>query len=145
MSEIMVVPYVEQVLREQDAFRGAGPSLLPRAVRAVSGPVGMLTHRLIPPEAIEAAIRGADWAASTSIRKAAISHDFSDLEACDLAVTEVRRWALGSAVTGGGAAGAFGARGVVGDVPATVALALRTARLRSCAVANRRPMIARSR
>ena len=41
----------------------------------------------------------------------------------------MRRWALGYAVTGGGAAGAFGALGLAIDVPATVALALRTARL----------------
>lgn len=128
-NEIAPVPYVQEVLAEQDAFRAAPPSLLPRAVRSVAKPIGFLTNRLIPAEVIEAAIRGADWAASNSIRKAAISHDFSDLEACDLAAAEVRRWALGYAVTGGGAAGAFGALGLAIDVPATVALALRTARL----------------
>lgn len=128
-NEIAPVPYVQEVLAEQDAFRAAPPSLLPRAVRSVAKPIGFLTNRLIPAEVIEAAIRGADWAASNSIRKTAISHDFSDLEACDLAAAEVRRWALGYAVTGGGAAGAFGALGLAIDVPATVALALRTARL----------------
>lgn len=129
MPAQVVKPYVEQVLREQDAYRAAGPSAFPRAVRSLSGPVNYLTHRLIPAEVIEAAIKGADWAASQSIRTAAISHDFSDLQACDAAVTEVRRWALGYAVTGGGAAGAFGAAGLVVDVPATVALALRSVRL----------------
>ena len=129
MSEVMVVPYVETVLREQDAYRSAPPSVLPRAVRSIAGPVGVLTHRLIPAEAVEAAIRGADWAASNSIRKSSIDHDFEDLEACDEAVGDVRRWALGYALTGGGAAGAFGALGLIVDVPATVALALRTTRL----------------
>lgn len=127
--DIAKTPYVEQVLREQDAFRTAGPSLVPRAVRSVAKPVAFLTNRLIPAEMIEAAIRGADWAASATIRKAAVDHDFTDLEACDMAAAEVRRWALGYAVTGGGAAGAFGALGLAIDVPATVALALRTARL----------------
>ncbi|MBT8424900.1 MAG: EcsC family protein [Silicimonas sp.] len=127
--DLMPLPYVEGVLAEQDAYRNAGPSLLPRAVRSVARPVGFLTNRLIPAEVIEAAIRGADWAASSSIRKTAINHDFTDLEACDEAVADVRRWALGYAVTGGGAAGAFGALGLAIDVPATIALALRTVRL----------------
>ena len=125
----VVVQYVEGVLAEQDAYRKAPPSSLPRAVRAVAAPLGAVTRRLIPPEVIEAAIRGAEWAASSSIRKAAIQHDFSDLAACDEAAAEVRRWALGYAVTGGGAAGAFGALGLAIDIPATITLALRTVRL----------------
>lgn len=129
MSEKLPAPYISQVLSEQDAFRNARPSALPRAVRSVAKPVGMLTNRLIPAEVIEAAIRGADWAARGSIRAAAITHDFNSLEACDEAAAEVRRWALGYAVTGGGAAGAFGALGLAIDIPATVALALRTVRL----------------
>lgn len=128
-SDVIAVPYVENVLREQDRYRAAPPSALPRAVRSIAKPLSFLTNRLIPGEVIEAAIRGADWAASSSIRKAAINHDFTDFEACDEAASEVRRWALGYAITGGGAAGAFGALGLAIDVPATVALALRTARL----------------
>ncbi|NNE79364.1 MAG: EcsC family protein [Silicimonas sp.] len=124
-----IAPYIEKVLCEQDEFRAASPSVLPRAVRSIAGPVGALTTHLIPPDVIEAAIRGADWVASASIRKAALSHDFADLEACDEAAADVRRWALGYAVTGGGAAGAFGAAGLAIDIPATVTLALRTARL----------------
>lgn len=129
MTTEVVMPKIEAVLREQDAFQQASPSLLPRAVRAISAPIDLLTNRLIPAEAIEAAIRGADWAASSSIRKASVAHDFSDLDACEEAFWDVRYWALGYAVTGGGAAGAFGAFGLIVDVPATVALALRTARL----------------
>ncbi|MEM9970765.1 MAG: EcsC family protein [Pseudomonadota bacterium] len=128
-TDIVPVPYIGQVLQEQDAFRAAGPTVLPRAVRSVARPVSFLTNRLIPAEVVEAAIRAADWAASSSIRKTAIAHDFNDLEACDEAAAEVRRWALGYAVTGGGAAGAVGARGLASDGPATVALALRTVRL----------------
>jgi hypothetical protein len=128
MNEI-VPRYLETVLAEQDAYRAAGPAILPKAVRSVSKPLSILTNRFIPAEVIEAAIRGADWAASSSIRKAAINHDFNSLEECDEAAAEIRRWALGYAVTGGGAAGAFGAVGLAIDVPATVALALRTVRL----------------
>lgn len=125
----MISPTVEAVLRAQDDYRAAPPPILPRTFRALSGPIEHLTQSLVPAEVIEAAIRGADWAASSSIRKAAIGHDFADLDACEDAVQEVRRWALGYAVTGGGAAGAFGALGLMVDVPATVALALRTTRL----------------
>lgn len=121
--------YLSVVLADQDAFRAAPVSLMPRLARSFAGPVGYMTGRMIPPEVIEATLRGADWAASASIRTAAISHDFNDLLACDAAVDEVRRWALGYAVTGGGAAGAFGALGLAIDVPATITLALRTARL----------------
>ncbi len=129
MSEVIVVPRVEAILREQDDYRAAPPSVLPRAIRSMAGPVSFLTNRLVPAEMIEAAIRGADWAASQSIRTASITHAFGDLDACEDAVSGVRRWAMGYAVTGGGAAGAFGALGLAVDVPATVALALRTTRL----------------
>ncbi|MEM6385710.1 MAG: EcsC family protein [Pseudomonadota bacterium] len=129
MTEIVVTPTVKAVLEAQDAYRVAPPALLPRTFRAVAGPMEKLTHSLIPPEVIEMAIRSADWAASSTIRNAAIDHDFSDLEACEAAVADVRRWAMGYAVTGGGAAGVFGALGLMVDVPATVALALRTTRL----------------
>lgn len=128
-TEITKVPYTRTVLHQQDEFRAAPPSAFPRAVRSIAKPVGFLTNRLIPAEVIEATIRTADWAASSSIRKTALEHDFADLEACDEAATDVRRWALGYAITGGGAAGALGAIGLVVDVPATITLALRTTRL----------------
>ncbi|MEL7462418.1 MAG: hypothetical protein AAGJ39_15825, partial [Pseudomonadota bacterium] len=89
-NDIVTVPYVSQVLLEQDAFRAAGPNVFPRAVRSVARPVSFLTNRLIPGDVIEAAIRAADWAAASSIRKAAVQHDFDDLEACDEAAAEVR-------------------------------------------------------
>ncbi|MGI9390255.1 MAG: EcsC family protein [Boseongicola sp.] len=127
--DIVPEPAIKQLLAEQDAYRATGPAAFPRAVRSLSKPIGFLTNRLIPADVIEAAIRGADWAASGSIRKAAIQHDFSDIDMCEDAVSDVRRWALGYAVTGGGAAGAFGALGLALDVPATMTLALRTVRL----------------
>ena len=121
--------YLAQVLAEQDDYRAARPSALPKAIRALAQPVTFMTQRLIPAEAIEAALMAADWAASASIRKAAIGHDFAELEACDSAAADIRLWALGYAATGGGAAGAFGVAGLAVDVPATITLALRTARL----------------
>ncbi len=121
--------YLTGVLTEQDAYRAAAPSAVPRALRALARPVSFVTNRLIPPEAVEAALAAADWAASASIRRAALDHDFADLVACDGAAADIRRWALGYAATGGAAAGAFGAAGLAVDVPATITLALRTARL----------------
>lgn len=121
--------YIKRVLEEQDAYRAAPPAPVSRAIRGLARPVSFLTHRLIPAEAVEVVLRGADWAASASIRQTAISHDFTDLVACDEAALDIRRWALGYAVTSGGAAGALGAAGLAVDVPATITLALRTARL----------------
>ena len=118
-----------EILAEQDAYRAAPPPALPRMMRSVARPVSALTNRLIPPEAVEAALISADWVASATIRQAALSHDFSDLPACEAAATDVRRWAIGYAATGGGAAGAFGAFGLAVDIPTTITLALRTARL----------------
>lgn len=120
---------LRDLIAEQDAYRASMPSLLPRTVRKMARPVALLTNRMIPPEAIEMAIRGADWAASASIRRTAIDHDFTDLAACEAAAADIRRWALGYAVAGGGAAGAFGVIGLAADIPATIALALRTVRL----------------
>jgi hypothetical protein len=129
MSGGDVVPYVAQVLDEQDAYRAAAPAVLPRAVRSVAVPLAGVSQMLISPEVIEAAIKAADWVAEASIRNAVLDHDFAVLEACDTAAGEVRRWSLGYAVTGGGAAGALGLAGLAIDVPATMTLALRTARL----------------
>lgn len=129
MSGVDLVPYVARVLDEQDAYRAAPPAVLPRAVRSISAPLAGVTKWLVPPEVVEAAIKGADWVASASIREATLAHDFSVLEDCDGAADNVRKWALGYAVTGGGAAGALGAAGLAIDIPATMTLALRTARL----------------
>lgn len=120
---------IDALLAEQDSYRDAPPSALPRLARAVSRPIGVLTSRVIPPEVIEVALHGADWGAGASIRKAAVNHDATDLAACEDAWADVRRWALGYAVTGGGAAGALGAIGLAADIPATITLALRTVRL----------------
>ncbi len=129
MSSVDLVPYVARVLDEQDAYRDAAPAVLPRAVRSVAAPLAGVSHLLISPEVVEAAIKAADWVAAASIRSATLDHDFAVLEACDTAAADVRRWALGYAVTGGGAAGALGLAGLAIDVPATMTLALRTARL----------------
>lgn len=129
MSKDALLPYVSKVLAEQDAYRSATPSVLPRAVRSVTAPLGALTSGLIPADVVEAAIKGADWVAAASVRSKVLSHDFEVLEDCDRAAYDVQRWALGLAVTSGGAAGAFGAAGLAFDIPATMTLALRTARL----------------
>ncbi|MDA8587006.1 EcsC family protein [Rhodobacteraceae bacterium] len=129
MSDNPIIPHLTKVLDEQDAYRAASPSILPRAVRSVTAPLGNVTRGLIPAEVVEAAIKGADWVAEASVRSKVLSHDFSDLEACDQSAADVQRWAFGFAVTSGGAAGAFGAAGLAFDIPATMTLALRTARL----------------
>lgn len=129
MSNRAILPYVSKVLDEQDAYRVAAPSVLPRAVRSVTAPFGALTRGLIPPDVVEAAIKGADWLAAASVRDRVLAHDFGVLEDCDHAARDVQARALGLAVTSGGAAGAFGAAGLAFDIPATMTLALRTVRL----------------
>ncbi len=129
MSDGVMLPYVTKVLDEQDAYRKATPSVLPRALRSVTAPLSAMASGLIPAEVVEAAIKGADWVAAASVRSKVLSHDFEVLAECDQAAGEVRNWALGLAVSSGGAAGAFGAAGLAFDIPATMTLALRTVRL----------------
>ena len=50
--------YLGQVLNDQDGYRFAPVAILPRLSRAISASMGFLTQRMIPPEAIEAALRG---------------------------------------------------------------------------------------
>lgn len=120
---------IQTILDEQDAYVKAPPPPVSRLTRTLSVPLSALTHHMVPPGAVEAALISADWVASASIRRAAIGHDFTDLAACEAAVDDIRRWAIGYAATSGGAAGALGAAGLAIDIPATITLALRTARL----------------
>lgn len=116
------------VLAEQSQYRVQRPAILPRFARAVTRPAGWIASRLIPVEAIELALTGADFAANASLRRALIDHDFADLFACDAAAQDARRWAIGYGMTSGGAAGAVGVIGLVVDVPTSITLAMRTAR-----------------
>lgn len=120
---------LQSILAEQDDYVEAKPPAISRMTRGLSKPLTQLTDHMIPPEAIEAALSSADWVASASIRRAAIGHDFKDLTACEEAVDDIRRWAIGYAATSGGAAGALGAAGLAIDIPTTITLALRSARL----------------
>lgn len=120
---------ISKILKDQDAYVTAPPQATSRLTRGLSRPLAALTHQMIPPAAVEAALISADWVAGASIRRAAIGHDFADLRACEAAADDIRRWAIGYAATSGGAAGALGAAGLAIDIPATITLALRTARL----------------
>ena len=127
-AEALDAARLRGVIAEQSAYRGAKPAILPRFARALSRPAGWIASRLIPVEAIELVLTGADMAADATLRRALVDHDFSDLAACDAAAEQARRWAIGYGMTSGGAAGAVGAVGLVVDVPTSIALAMRTAR-----------------
>lgn len=116
------------VLAQQSLYRAEKPTILPRFARAISRPAGWIASRLIPVEAIELVMTGADFAANATLRRALVDHEFGDLNACDDAAQEARRWAIGYGMTSGGAAGAVGVVGLVVDVPTSIALAMRTAR-----------------
>lgn len=116
------------VMAQQSLYRAQKPAILPRFARAISRPAGWIASRLLPIEAIELALTGADFAANATLRRALLDHDFNDLNACDDAAHEARRWAIGYGMTSGGAAGAVGAVGLMVDVPTSIALAMRTAR-----------------
>ncbi|WP_316013808.1 EcsC family protein [Roseobacter sp. HKCCA0434] len=116
------------IIAEQSAYRAEKPAILPRFARSVTRPAGWLASRLIPVEAIELVLTGANMAANLTLRRALVDHDFSDLAACDEAADVARRWAIGYGMTSGGAAGAAGGIGLVVDVPTSITLAMRTAR-----------------
>jgi uncharacterized protein (DUF697 family) len=130
--------YERGQLQEIRAWKDRAPSIVGQAVGYVFKPLGWVIGKVVPPTAIEGTLRGADWAARQTLsehrvlREAGV-HSFDDLkrlelEALDALARSFHRWAVGYAVVEGGAAGAVGLPGIAIDIPAFVALALRTVR-----------------
>lgn len=128
--------YEEQQLREirewQTQSPGWGTRLLAKPGSKVAGAV----QALVPEDAIRAALEGVNRVAEKlsderSILKRAGVTELDDLrrmklEDCDALMRTEQRRAMAMGGVGGAAFGIAGAAGMVADVPALIALALRT-------------------
>jgi hypothetical protein len=130
--------YEQEQLKAIQAWRNTPPSIVGQALGYAFKPLAWVIGKVAPPSAIEGALRGADWLARQTVseervfRKAGVSccDDLKrlKLEELDALANSFHRWAVGYAVFEGGAAGAVGLPGIALDIPAVVAMALRTVR-----------------
>ncbi|MEM0936634.1 MAG: EcsC family protein [Pseudomonadota bacterium] len=123
---------VSEVLAAQRAYEERRSTRFGRGAERLTAPLGGAFAKLVPPEALRAALRGADTFAGMTLAEVT-AHDISDLDACEAAAMRVQAWAMGSNAATGAAAGWFGAAGMTADIPATIALAARTVRATGCA------------
>ena len=116
-----------RAVAEQRAFEERRATRLGQGTEALTGPIGGMLARIIPPGMVREALRQADRAAGITIRRFC-RHDVADLAACDAAALRAQAWAQGTSAATGGAVGVAGAAGMALDIPATIALAARTVR-----------------
>jgi len=114
------------------------PPIIERGLGYFFKPIAWLIGQVVPPSAIEGALKGADWLARQTLseervfREAGVKNadDLKRLKLSDLdaLANHFHQWALGYAVIQGGAAGAIGLPGIAVDVPSLVTMAIRTVR-----------------
>lgn len=123
---------LEQIREWQDQSPGWATRLLAKPGGKVAGAV----QAMVPEDALRAALDGVNRVAEKlsdegAILKRAGVHALSelrsvDLERCDRLMRTEQRRAMALAGVGGAAFGVAGAAGMVADIPALIALALRT-------------------
>lgn len=117
-------------------WKSRSPSVISRAAGYALKPVSWAIGKVVPPSAVEAALRGAHWAASRTFSEERIVRDAGvgcyeelnslELEALDRLARDIHRYAVGYAVLEGGTTGAAGLAGIAADIPAVIMIALRT-------------------
>jgi len=120
-------PYEQRQIEAISAWRQEPPGLIERAGAIALSPVSRLLTRMMPSAAIEALLRASDWMAAKTIPRTAAPDD-ADLRQLDDAARAVRNWAIAYAGSEGAVAGAVGLASLPVDLPATIALSLRTIR-----------------
>lgn len=130
--------YEQRQLAAIRQWKERPPSIIGRAVGYAFKPVAWAIGRVVPPSAIEGALKGADWLARKSLSEERVFREAGvaslddlkrlELKALDKLAGSFHIWAVGYAIVEGGAAGALGLPGMAVDIPAIVALALRTVR-----------------
>ncbi len=128
----------EEQLQAIQAWKDTPPSIVGQALGYAFAPLAWVITKVAPPSAIEGALRGVDWLARQTLsqgwvfREAGVNccEDLKrlKLEELDALASSFHRWAVGYAVAEGAAAGAVGLPGIALDIPAVVAMALRTVR-----------------
>ena len=115
------------ISREQARYRSAKPSMLGRGLERLTHPFGKALAGVVPKSLVESILKGLDQAVAVP-QLVDFSHDFDDLRACQDAAERVVRTARGVSASTGAAAGLGGAFSMSLDIPATIAIALRTIR-----------------
>lgn len=119
---------ITDAIDRQRKFEEARATRLGAGAERLTAPLGGWIARMIPPEAIRAALHQADRAAAMTLPAGIVAHDTDDLPQCEAAALRVQAWGQGTNAATGGAAGWFGAAGLAVDLPATLTLAARTVR-----------------
>jgi hypothetical protein len=121
-------PYERAQIDKIEAWRQAPPGLLEHVAGIALSPLTRAIARVMPPRAIEALLLASDWLAEQTLRAANAPDYDAPLEALDDEAGRIRNWAVAYASGEGAIAGAAGLVSLPLDIPATVALSLRTIR-----------------
>ena len=112
---------------EQEKFRNSKPSRLGRGVERLTHPFGKALASVVPKNLVEAVLKGLDDAVGMP-QMVTLEHDTNDLPSAQEAAKRVAKIASGISASTGAAAGFGGALSMSADIPATIAIALRTIR-----------------
>ena len=115
------------ILKEQRKFRESKPSWLGRGIERLTHPFGKAMAGVIPKSVVEAVLKGLDRAVGAP-QLVNFDHDPNDLAAAHRAAERVARTARAVSASTGAAAGIGGVLSMGADIPATIAIALRTIR-----------------
>ncbi|WP_390551219.1 EcsC family protein [Qipengyuania sp. MTN3-11] len=115
------------IQREQRKFREGTPSRLGRGIERLTHPFGKALAGIVPKRVVEAVLKGLDQAVGAP-QLVRFEHDPKDLTAAHRAAEKAARTARSISATTGAAAGLGGAISMSADIPATIAIALRTIR-----------------
>ncbi|MGB7408557.1 MAG: EcsC family protein [Pontixanthobacter sp.] len=115
------------ISREQQEYRNSKPSKLGRGIERLTHPFGKALANVVPTSVVEAALKGIDEATSYP-KLVEFDHETSDMAACQKAAERVVRAARAISASTGTAAGLGGVFSMSLDIPATIAIALRTIR-----------------
>lgn len=118
---------VMDIKREQQQFRESKPSRLGRGIERLTHPFGKALASIVPKGLVEAVLKGLDRAVGAP-QLVRFTHDVSDIDAAHRAAEKVARAARSVSAATGAAAGLGGAISMSADIPATIAVALRTIR-----------------
>jgi EcsC protein family len=130
--------YEQEQLQAIAAWKNRSPPTIGRVAGSALAPLAWTIGKVVPPSAIEGALKGADWAALQTLSEERVMKEAGvasieelqrlELKHHDVLADSFHRWAVGFAVVEGGVAGAAGIAAIPVDIPAVIALALRTVR-----------------
>ncbi|WP_271077365.1 EcsC family protein [Aurantiacibacter sp. MUD61] len=113
--------------KQQAQFRNSKPSWLGRGIERLTHPFGKAVASVVPKSLVEGVLKGVD-AAVGAPQLVKFDHDPTDIAAAREAAKRVSRAARGISGSTGVAAGFGGVMTMSLDIPATIAIALRTIR-----------------